>query len=71
MASPEAALLEIARELDASVIGVTLGERGSLIWQRADRAIHRFPTIRVRAVDTLNAGDVWHGVYAYGLVHGL
>jgi sugar/nucleoside kinase (ribokinase family) len=71
-ASPETAVLKIAGEIDAKVIGVTLGERGSVIWQRDDQAgtVHYFPTIRIRAVDTLNAGDVWHGTYAYGLVHG-
>jgi len=70
--SPKEALLEIGPELAADVIGVTLGEHGALIWQRRDEApaIRHFPSIPVRAVDTLNAGDVWHGAYVFGLVNG-
>jgi sulfofructose kinase len=26
--------------------------------------------LRIDPVDTLNAGDVWHGTYVYGLVNG-
>ena len=66
-ASAEEALLEIAAGIDATVIGVTLGERGSVVWHQ-DRIEH-YPALGIRAVDTLNAGDVWHGTYAYGLVH--
>ncbi|HEY9421224.1 MAG TPA: PfkB family carbohydrate kinase [Thermoanaerobaculia bacterium] len=68
---PKEALLAMAAELDAAVLGVTLGEHGALVWQRdtAD-AMRHFPCLRVRAVDTLNAGDVWHGAYVYGLVNG-
>lgn len=71
-AKPEDALLALTRHTDAKVIGVTLGERGSLIWQRdvSSTEVQHFPTPRIRAVDTLNAGDVWHGTYAYGLAHG-
>ncbi len=68
-AQPREALRQIASELDAQVIGVTLGEHGALIWQRGD-AIRHVPSIPIRAVDTLNAGDVWHGAYVYGLVQG-
>jgi len=69
---PAKALLRIAGEIGAEVLGVTLGARGSAIWQRDDRGgkLQRFPTLEIRAVDTLNAGDVWHGTYAFGLVQG-
>ncbi|MBK3510461.1 MULTISPECIES: PfkB family carbohydrate kinase [Pseudomonas] len=69
---PEEALLALASRCEAKVIGVTLGERGSLIWQReaASTAVQHFTTPHIRAIDTLNAGDVWHGTYAYGLAHG-
>jgi sulfofructose kinase len=71
-ASPEEALLRIASSLSAEVAGVTLGERGAQIRRRADAAgeVQHFPSISVRAVDTLNAGDVWHGTYVFGLVAG-
>ncbi len=71
LSEPESAVAEMARQLNAKVIGVTLGEHGSVLWERdgAGGKMHRFSTPRIRAVDTLNAGDVWHGTYAYGLVH--
>ncbi|MBM6581523.1 hypothetical protein ILT44_15105 [Microvirga sp. BT689] len=71
-ASPREALMEIAADLEADVVGVTLGAAGSLIWQRsasATGAVHEFASISISAVDTLNAGDVWHGTYVYGLVN--
>jgi sulfofructose kinase len=69
--SPREALLEMATALEAAVLGVTLGEHGAMVWQRAAAdAVRHFPSIPVRAVDTLNAGDVWHGTYVYGLVSG-
>jgi sulfofructose kinase len=68
--SPREALLEMAAGLDAAVLGVTLGEHGALIWQRDADAVRHFPSIPVCAVDTLNAGDIWHGTYVYGLVNG-
>lgn len=72
ISAPEQAVTEMARQLNAQVIGVTLGEHGSVIWERDDSGgkVQRFSTPRIRAVDTLNAGDVWHGTYAHGLVHG-
>ncbi|MDE1164874.1 MAG: PfkB family carbohydrate kinase [Pseudomonas sp.] len=71
-ATPEQALSMIAEQLDAQVIGVTLGAQGALIWQRGGEGgkLSRFAAPSIQAVDTLNAGDVWHGTYAYGLVHG-
>jgi len=68
--SPEQALLEVAENLEADVVGVTLGADGALIWKREGTAgsLHAFPGLPIRAVDTLNAGDVWHGAYVFGLV---
>jgi sulfofructose kinase len=70
--SPRAALMEVATDLEANVVGVTLGAAGALIWQRGPSSefVEEFPSIPVRAVDTLNAGDVWHGTYVYGLING-
>ncbi len=69
--SPRVALMETAANIDAKVVGVTLGAAGALIWQRgaSSECVKEFPSIPVRAVDTLNAGDVWHGTYVYGLVN--
>ncbi|SMG58877.1 PfkB family carbohydrate kinase [Paraburkholderia susongensis] len=70
--SPEEALVEVALTLTARVVGVTLGARGSIIWENSGGAgtLRHFPTIRIVARDTLNAGGVWHGTYAYGVAHG-
>jgi sulfofructose kinase len=71
-ASAEEALLDVASTLSATVIGVTLGANGSIIWDNSGSvpALRRFPTIKIVAVDTLNAGDVWHGTYAFGIAQG-
>jgi sulfofructose kinase len=72
---PREALHQIAKELPAAkVIGVTLGERGSLIWQAGmtiDNALLFVSAIPIQSVDTLGAGDVWHAAYCYGLVSNL
>ena len=71
--SPQAALCQIAATLEqASVVGVTLGEHGALIWQREDpHTVTHYPAQPIRPVDTLNAGDVWHGAYVVGLLRSL
>jgi len=69
-ASSDAALDVIARELDAAVIGVTCGARGTLIRERGDRVALEVPSIPILVRDTLNAGDVWHGAYVHGLAEG-
>ncbi|WP_262299310.1 PfkB family carbohydrate kinase [Microvirga sesbaniae] len=69
--TPGEALRDVAAGIEANVVGVTLGAAGALIWQRGGSGgdIATVPSIPVRAVDTLNAGDVWHGTYVYGLVN--
>jgi len=51
-----------------AVFGVTDGERGSL-WLIGD-ALERIPAPPIRAVDTLGAGDVFHGALALALAEG-
>ena len=51
-----------------AVFGVTDGERGSL-WLIGD-ALERIPAPSIRAVDTLGAGDVFHGALALALAEG-
>ena len=66
----EAALGAIARDLGAAVVGVTCGDRGTLVLQRGVSTALAIPTIPIQVEDTLNAGDVWHGAYVHGLVEG-
>jgi sulfofructose kinase len=61
---PGAGLARMARSL-RGVVGVTLGPAGFL-WLDDGREC-RVPAPRIVAVDTLAAGDVWHGAFALAL----
>lgn len=54
-----------ARLPGATVVAVTLGADG--VQWIADGALHRQAGFRVAAVDTLSAGDVFHGAYALAI----
>jgi len=69
--STEAALLEVAGQNTAEVVGVTLGPQGAWVWTRESGHVMKVPAPAVKAVDTLGAGDVWHGAFTWGLVMGL
>lgn len=60
--------LAAAARRSAAWIGVTDGERG-VSWLEGDRLRHQ-PAVRVHAVDTLGAGDVFHGAFALALAEG-
>ena len=60
----EQALLDVAAERDV-VVGVTLGERGSLFAHQG--GLHSFEAPQVAALDTNGAGDVFHGAYALAI----
>jgi sulfofructose kinase len=62
------AALAAAQRRSAAWIGVTDGERGTS-WLE-DGAIEHLPAFRVRVVDTLGAGDVFHGAFALALAEG-
>jgi len=50
------------------VCGVTLGAAG-VMWFDGQQ-LHRSPSPRVNAIDTLAAGDTWHGALALALAEG-
>lgn len=54
--------------LGPAVVGVTLGERGSVFL--LDGVIHRIAAVPVQARDTNGAGDVFHGAYTLALAEG-
>ena len=62
-----AALQRVARETGAWC-AVTMGAEG-VLHGRAGAIVHS-PAFRVTAVDTLGAGDVWHGAFALALAEG-
>jgi sulfofructose kinase len=64
----EQALLDLAAQRDV-VVGVTLGERGSLFAHQ--QRLHAFEAPKVTAVDTNGAGDVFHGAYAHAMACGM
>lgn len=52
-------------EINGKYAVVTLGEKGLLYRDGGD--IKRLPAYPAEAVDTTGAGDIFHGVFAYGL----
>lgn len=64
---PRAGLARIARE-GPTWLAVTLGKDGVLFVE--DGTIAHLPAFAVEAVDTLGAGDVWHGAFALALAEG-
>jgi sulfofructose kinase len=64
----EDALRQVARETGA-VVGVTLGERGSVFCHAGQ--LQAFAAPRITPVNTNGAGDVFHGAYALALARGL
>ena len=64
----EDALRLAAGEFDAFAC-VTDGADG--VWFTNRERVDHVPAFPVEAVDTLGAGDIWHGVFALGLAEGL
>jgi sulfofructose kinase len=64
----EEALLECAAGFDGCM-GVTLGEHG-FAWIE-DGEVKKVLAPKVEAVDTLAAGDVFHGAFAMGITEGM
>jgi len=68
--SPDAALDALAELSGGGMVAVTLGADG-VAWRDVDgTAGHDVPP-RVTAVETLGAGDVWHGAFAAALARRL
>lgn len=51
-------------------VAVTAGDRGCHWWDHAAQQVRHLPAPRVEAVDTLAAGDVFHGAVSLGLAEG-
>ncbi|MCB1355079.1 MAG: sugar kinase [Maritimibacter sp.] len=64
---PERALTVLTREHDIWA-AVTDGENG--VWYSAGDGVAHVPAFPVPAVDTLGAGDIWHGAFALALAEG-
>ncbi len=53
----------------ATAATITMGEKGSLTCSREGETFHQ-PAFSTQAVDTTGCGDVFHGGYIFGLLHG-
>jgi sugar/nucleoside kinase (ribokinase family) len=63
------AVVKIGLECDA-FIAVTIGEGGCLCYDRDDQSVKQFLPPEVQVVDTLAAGDVFHGAFTLALAQG-
>ncbi len=68
IADPEQGLRSLA-STSANWLAVTVGERG--VYFTDNGAVVHEPAFRVETVDTLAAGDVWHGAFALALAEGM
>jgi sugar/nucleoside kinase (ribokinase family) len=58
----------IQSRFKSRLVGATLGRLGALAWDGSNFLL--CPGFRVKAVDTTGAGDIFHGAFVFGLVHG-
>jgi len=65
--SPQDALVGVAREHD---IWAAVTDGGNGVWYTAPDGIEHVPAFPIRPVDTLGAGDIWHGAFALALAEG-
>lgn len=62
------ALPKMHAQFKCRLTGATLGRLGVIVWD--GRQFVLCPGFLVNAIDTTGAGDVFHGAFLYGLVHG-
>jgi len=60
--------LNYAAELNRGWVGVTEGSSGTRWLEKG--SLRHAPAFEVKTVDTLGAGDVFHGIFALGLAEG-
>ena len=64
---PRIGLLKVAPGV-STWLAVTLGKQGVLYVEKEE--VRHIPAFAVETVDTLGAGDVWHGAFALALAEG-
>ncbi|MBX4926345.1 sugar kinase [Rhizobium binae] len=61
----------LKRKFEHAFIGVTAGETGCLWFDEASGDIRHLAAPKVKAIDTLAAGDIFHGAFALAIAEGL
>lgn len=61
----------LKRRFDHAFISVTAGEGGSFWFDDATGDINHLPAPQVRTIDTLAAGDIFHGAFALAIAEGM
>lgn len=62
-----ATCLQILYKICQKPIIITAGELGSLIYD--GKKLELIPALKIKAVDTTGAGDIYRGAFSYGIVH--
>ncbi len=65
------AVVLLKKKFPQAFISVTAGEKGSYWYDDADHVVRHLPAPVVKAVDTLAAGDVFHGAFALAVAEGM
>jgi sulfofructose kinase len=60
--------LKVYGQASSSWVAVTMGERGVYYLEKGE--LKHMPAFKIKAVDTLGAGDVWHGAFTLALTQG-
>ncbi len=60
--------LKAVYEIAKKPVVITLGEDGSLIYD--GKKVEHVPAAKVDVIDTLGAGDIYRGAFAYGVLKG-
>ncbi len=71
IADPADMVSFLRKQYPQALIVVTAGERGSYWWNEEADGVAHVPAFRVKTVDTLAAGDIFHGAYALAVTEGL
>ncbi|MBB3593374.1 sugar/nucleoside kinase (ribokinase family) [Rhizobium sp. BK529] len=61
----------LKRQYRQALVVVTAGERGSYWWDEEMGTVAHMPAFRIKTIDTLAAGDIFHGAYALAISEGL
>jgi len=67
--STSAKAADVLHQLGARVVIIKLGEQGAYCSTQNERVF--LPAFRVKAIDTVGAGDAFNGALASGIAHGL